>query len=189
VQRRTAVALGVLFAAAALVLAVWTGVPARGKSSEPKPAAKASSAPAPRSAASSAIEAPLELELTPEKTGGKFDKMPDGTPVPELPAAAPKTVKFGVVLVTYRGAQLAPDTAPPRAEAQNKAKTLLDEAQKDFAAAVKKGDRGSQVDAGRIPRGILEPAVEYVLFSIPKGAVHPEPIDTPRGFWILKRIE
>ena len=32
-----------------------------------------------------------------------------------------------------------------------------------------------------MPRGMLEPAPEYVLFSLPKDGVS-EPVDTPRGF-------
>ena len=39
-----------------------------------------------------------------------------------------------------------------------------------------------------IPRGVLESAPEYVLFSLPKGGVS-EPVDTPRGYWIVQRIE
>jgi hypothetical protein len=186
VQRRTAVALGVLFAAAAIFVAVWTAVPARTKSSAlSASAAKPKPPPAASSARPDLLETAPEPELTSVKGSGQFDKLPDGAPVPELPASAPKTVTFGVIQISYKGAQGAPDTAPTKTEAQ--AKALLPAAQKDFADAVKKGDRGSQIDAGRMPRGILEPAIEYVLFSVPKGAVHPEPVDTPRGFWILKR--
>jgi parvulin-like peptidyl-prolyl isomerase len=117
-----------------------------------------------------------------------FDTLPNGMPVPELPATAPKTVSFGVILVAYQGAQMAAKDVPSRSEALVRAKTLIPEAQKDFEEAAKKGDRGSASDAGRIPRGVLEPAVEYALFSLEKGAVHAEPIDTPRGFWVIKRI-
>ena len=63
----------------------------------------------------------------------------------------------------------------------------MDVAKHDFAAAVSKGDRGSTADAGRIPRGVLEPPIEYVLFMLDKGAVHPTLIDTPRGYWIVRR--
>ena len=62
-------------------------------------------------------------------------------------------------------------------------------AQQDFAEAVKKGDRGSTTDAGRIPRGVLEPYLEYVLFTLEKAKVHPEPLDTPRGYWIVRRTD
>jgi hypothetical protein len=40
-----------------------------------------------------------------------------------------------------------------------------------------------------MPRGVLEPGVEYVLFTLKKGEVYGEPIDTPRGYWILRRSE
>ena len=59
----------------------------------------------------------------------------------------------------------------------------------DFSAAVAKGDHGSTTDAGRIPRGVIEPPIEYVLFMLEKGKVHPEPIDTPRGYWVVRRNE
>jgi hypothetical protein len=35
---------------------------------------------------------------------------------------------------------------------------------------------------------MLEPAPEFVLFSLPKDGVS-APVDTPRGFWIVHRIE
>ena len=42
-------------------------------------------------------------------------------------------------------------------------------------------------DAGHVPRDVLEPAVEYLLFTLPKKELCPEPIDTPRGYWIVRR--
>jgi hypothetical protein len=178
----------VLFAAVTVIVAVWTAVPARSKSpAAPSASARKPPAPVTSTRASDLLDTPPS-ELEPAAKGsGQFDRLPNGSPVPELPATAPKSVAFGVILVTYRGAQLAPEGAPDKAAALEKAKGLIGPAQKDFADTVKKGDRGSQTDAGRIPRGILEPAVEYVLFSMAKGAVHPEPVDTPRGFWIVKR--
>jgi len=189
VQRRTAVALGVLFAAVTVIVAVWTAVPARTKTvAAPSASARRPTAPVTSTRAPNLLDTPSsDLEIVASKGSGQFDRLPNGAPVPELPATAPKSVAFGVILVAYRGAQLAPDSAPDKAAALEKAKGLVGPAQKDFADTVKKGDRGSQADAGRIPRGILEPAVEYVLFSLPKGAVHPEPVDTPRGFWVVKR--
>jgi hypothetical protein len=107
---------------------------------------------------------------------------------PPLAGDAPKSVVFGVILVAYRGAQAAPTSSRSRDAALELAKTLAEEAKTDFKAAVAKGDKGSTENAGRLPRGILEPAPEYVLFSLPKGGVS-EPVDTPRGFFILQRIE
>jgi hypothetical protein len=38
-------------------------------------------------------------------------------------------------------------------------------------------------------RGILEPFLEYSLFTLDKEQIYPEPLDTPRGFWIVKRTD
>lgn len=107
---------------------------------------------------------------------------------PPLDAEAPKSVVFGVILVTYRGAQGAPAGSRPREAALALAKELATEAKADFKAAVAKGDKGSSENLGRMNRGILEPAPEYILFSLPKGGVS-DPVDTPRGYWIVTRIE
>ncbi|MDI1448582.1 peptidylprolyl isomerase [Polyangium sp. 6x1] len=111
-----------------------------------------------------------------------------GEAPPPLAGEAPKSVIFGVILVQYKGAQGAPTNARPREEALTLAKQLAEEAKTDFKAAVAKGDKGSMENAGRLPRGILEPAPEYVLFSLAKGAVS-EVVDTPRGYWIVQRVE
>src|SRR5262249_19802517 len=100
----------------------------------------------------------------------------------------PKSVVFGAILVQYRGAQGAPPTARSHVEALALAKEIAVLAKQDFKAAVAKGDRGSMENAGRMPRNVLEPAPEYVLFSLPKGGVS-DPVDPPRGFWIVQRIE
>jgi parvulin-like peptidyl-prolyl isomerase len=114
-------------------------------------------------------------------------ELPPG--VSPLPESAPVTVTFGVILVGYRGAEDAPDSAQPKPAALDRAKALLAEARTDFAAAASKGDPGSTADAGRLPRGVLEPAVEYALFTLQPGGVSAEPIDTPRGYWIVKRLQ
>ncbi|HEX9295001.1 MAG TPA: peptidylprolyl isomerase [Polyangiaceae bacterium] len=105
-----------------------------------------------------------------------------------LPSASPKTVRFGVILVHYRGAQQAPASARSKDEAMTLARSLAESARGDFKSQVAKGDPGSTEDAGHIHRGVLEPAAEYTLFTMTPGAVS-EPIDTPRGFWIVKRLE
>jgi hypothetical protein len=115
-------------------------------------------------------------------------KLPDGREAPPLPVDAPRVVRFGVVLVKYRGAQLAPESAPSREAALERAKTLLTIARDDFGAAVKSGDSGSFVDIGTIKRGVLEPGTEYVLFTLPIGWTS-EVLDTPRGFWIVRRLK
>ncbi|HVU04924.1 MAG TPA: peptidylprolyl isomerase [Polyangiaceae bacterium] len=108
-------------------------------------------------------------------------------PVPELPKDAPQNVSFGVVVVSFRGAEDAPPNARDRASALALAKELVPVAQKDFDEAVKRGDRGSMADAGSIPRGVLEPPLEYALFTLKKGQVYGEPLESPRGYWILRR--
>ncbi len=114
--------------------------------------------------------------------------LPDGAPVPSLPDKSPRSVRFGVVLVTYAGAQGAPPDARSKNDARALAEKLAAEAKTDFHAAVGHGDPGSSDDLGRIPRGTLELAPEYVLFTLPPGQTS-DPIDTPRGFWIVKRTE
>jgi hypothetical protein len=124
--------------------------------------------------------------------------LPDGTPVPPLPMDTPRQVRFGVVLVSYQGAQpsvtglneshpIRPATRS-KAEAQQLAARLATTAEQDFHAAVQQGDAGSSDDVGRVKLGILEPAAEYVLFTARVGAVA-GPVDTPRGFWVVKRLE
>lgn len=114
--------------------------------------------------------------------------LPDGAVPPPLPSSAPRAARFGVVVVRYRGAQLAPIDAPPRRDAYAKALALREIALKDFAGAVKLGDPGSTIDVGSVRRGDLEPAIEYLLFVLPKGEVS-EVVDAPRGYWIMRRID
>jgi hypothetical protein len=97
-------------------------------------------------------------------------------------------VRFGVVLVKYHGAQLAPDAAPARGVCLERARTLARLARDDFPAAVRGGDKGSREDVGTVRRGVLEPGTEYVLFTLPVGGTS-EVLDTPRGFWIVRRIK
>lgn len=109
-------------------------------------------------------------------------------PGSSLPSGSPKMVRFGVILVQYRGAQGAPASSRPKDEALSLAKSLAEAAKTDFKAQVAKGDPGSMDDAGKIPRGVLEPAAEFALFTMAPGATS-NPIDTPRGFWIVRRSE
>lgn len=189
-QRTTAVSVGLLFALSVVLVLVM----GRGSSRPTKTAAQssasarvivASAAPPVEVAAAPPVDAGvLDTTVTGENT---FDTLPDGRKVPELPTSAPKSVSFGVVLVTYQGAQSAPRDARSKADAEKRARLLLEEAKRDFAAAVSKGDRGSGSNLGRMQRGILEPALEYILFTLEKGSIYPEPIDTPRGYWIVRR--
>jgi hypothetical protein len=118
--------------------------------------------------------------------------LPDGSRVPPLPLTVPRQVRFGVILVSYAGAQPGAGGARPAPRSRQDARVLADKlvvtAQQDFRAAVQQGDMGSSEDVGQVKVGILEPAPEYVLFTLPVAAVA-GPVETPRGYWIVKRLE
>ena len=121
--------------------------------------------------------------------GGIGWTMADGTPVPPLGANAPRQVKVGGVLVIYAGAEAAPKSARSKAEARALADKLDAQAKADFHSAVRDGDQGLAFDEiGIIYRGSLEPAVEYAVFSLEPGSVS-DVLETPRGYWIVRRIE
>jgi hypothetical protein len=112
--------------------------------------------------------------------------------VPPLPLNSPRQVRFGVVLVSYAGAQPSAAGGRPAARSKADAKALADKlratADADFHAAVQQGDSGSADDVGRVQQGILEPPLEYQLFTLPTGQIG-GPMDTPRGYWIVRRID
>jgi hypothetical protein len=105
-----------------------------------------------------------------------------------LATGGPRTVKVGVVLVSWQGAENAGTNTRPKADAMTKAQELAALAKTDFRRAVTQGDPGSSEDIGRIPRGTLDPRTESVLFMLPSGEVS-DVIETPRGFWIVKRLD
>lgn len=196
-QRSTAALLGLGFMAALLgVILITHGSPKKHPRAAAPKAALSSSASASASAgapaASAHAAADLDGGVDPDAgsavafTEG-FETFPDGGKVPELPNSAPAEVSFGVVQFSYQGAQFSGTDSRSKEQARQKAESVLELAKHDFAAAVLKGDRGSTADAGRIPRGVLEPPIEYVLFMLDKGTVNPTIIDTPRGFWIMRR--
>jgi hypothetical protein len=180
-QRATSLALGLLFAAAIVVVVLQARMPAANR---PAPTSTAEPAAQPASTATSDIEADAGPAAEPGPDAA--ESSPDAELL-ELPPGAPKSVGFGVVLVTYAGAQFAPERPRSKQQAKELAEQLLELAKKDFPAAVKKGDRGSTTDAGHIPRGVLEAGIEHALFSLEKGAVHDIPLETPRGYWIVRR--
>jgi hypothetical protein len=94
---------------------------------------------------------------------------------------------MGVIQFAYRGAELAPANAPSRTEAYEHATRVLELAKTDFTAAVRQGDPGSAMDLGEVPRGVLEPLPEYVLFTMKPNSTYDLVLDTPRGFWIVRR--
>jgi hypothetical protein len=190
-QRSTVALLGLGFTTALLgaILITHTSPPKRPHARPAKPAASASAGPATSATVAPALDAGVDDAAVPVPFTEGFETFPDGGKVPELPNAAPAEVSFGVVQFTYQGAQFSAPDSRSKEQARQKAEATLDLAKHDFAAAVGKGDRGSTSDAGRIPRGVLEPPIEYVLFMLDKGTVSPAIIDTPRGYWILRRNE
>jgi hypothetical protein len=188
-QRSTAALLGLGF------LAALTGVILVSHDSPKAGPAKArptvSAAPSAKQAVSTSASASVDAGA-PDDSGSApftegFETFADGGKVPELPNSAPMQLSFGVVQFTYQGAQFADSNARSKEQSRQKAEATLELAKQDFAAAVSKGDRGSTTDAGRIPRGVLEAPIEYVLFTLDKRTVHPKVIDTPRGYWIVRR--
>jgi hypothetical protein len=186
------VALGTLLAIVALAFSLsalnrqrahHVPKPPASQTEQAEPSAIASTEVPPAAASSS----PHLASPTTSEGLRDYSVLPDGRPVPELPASAPKTCGFGAILFSFEGAQLAPRHARTKSEAFALAHQVIPEAEMDFANAVKKGDPGSLNDAGSINRGILERSVEYQLFTLEKGKVYPEPIETPRGYWILRR--
>lgn len=183
-QRWSSIVLGLVFATGIVVLAV---------SARPKRVAIAEAgAQLSASATESAPESPAPADLPAPAASMELADPGDSVEEPsasQLPAGAPKAVRFGVVLVTYSGAQGAPSSARSKEDALKLAKELVEVAREDFDKAVKSGDKGSVGNAGRIPRGVLEPSIELALFTLEKGKVHESPLDTPRGFWVIKRTE
>ena len=150
------------------------------------PVILASATPPPTPALKLDLDAGIELPTDTTVDAGRGEVLPNGKSAPALPSGAPQAVSFGAVLVEYAGAEGAPRSARTKEEALALAKKLAFLAKSDFGAAVEAGDKGSDDDYGEVPRGVLEPGPEYVLFSLSKGEVS-EPVDGPRGFYVFKR--
>jgi len=194
-QRWLSILLGAGVLALAVVLAFFSTPKHRAVAPAPSASAEEASSAAITSAASIDAGA-LDLAavaladpVADRATGsGPGYKMMDGSPVPPVPQHSPREVQFGVVLVTYAGAENAPKNARSKADALALAQKLDVDAKSDFRGAVQRGDNGSADNLGSMGRGVLEPAPEYALFSLPPGGVS-DVVDTPRGFWIVRRIE
>jgi hypothetical protein len=195
-DRQRTIGLAALFLILVVVVTLWTRIPR----DQPAPAPTASAKTAPiasvvapptpsASAAPAASEAAADSAPSDELASEGFDILLDGRKAPPVPASAPQEVTFGVVVFAYQGAQFAQPGARTKEQAKEKAVLAAAEAKHDFSAAVAKGDHGSTSNAGRMPRGMLEGAAEYVLFTLGKGEVASEPVDTPRGYWVLRRID
>jgi parvulin-like peptidyl-prolyl isomerase len=188
-HRWTPLVFGLLFVAAIIGILLPSRRPVA-ELAVASASASASSAPPTASENPVPVDAGLDTEEASEPArSSAFTKLPDGGAIPPLPEGTPKRVQFGVVLFQYKGAQGASSSTRSKGAALAKAKQALIAAQKDFDEAVKLGDPGSHANAGGIPRGVLEPLIEHHVFRLEPGAVYPEPLDTPRGFWIVRRVK
>lgn len=137
------------------------------------------------SGSASAADAGIVVETTDAGGGLSLFGLLDAS---AMPSGAPRSVRLGVVLVQWAGAEGAPSSARSKVDALKHAQELVEHARQDFKATVKEGDSGSSEDIGRIPRGVLEQRTEVAVFSMAAGDIS-EPLETPRGYWIVKRIE
>lgn len=137
-------------------------------------------------ATTEALKEPANASVSTRRTQS-FDLLEDGSPVPALDLGAPRRVKLGVALFRYRGAEGAGAQSRTREEAERLALAALAKGGDDFGQVVALGDPGSAVDVGWVGRGVLERSVEYAAFTAKVGETLPRPVDTPRGFWIVRR--
>jgi len=190
-QRAFSIALSLAAVALSIVLA-FRGAPSLGATSTGAPLAADGGSVPDAGASIDAAPAPVAPLAPSADLPNGAPHAPDGTQVAELGRGAPKVVRFGVILVAYEGAEGAPDKGARRkSDALSLATKLADQARQssgDFKSAVQRGDTGSSDDVGEVTRGVLEPDAEAVLFALPVGGVSGV-IDTPRGFWIVKRLE
>jgi hypothetical protein len=184
-QRWGSIALG----AAAVVVAGWMTV----ESLDPAPIKKEADAgvvppPLASSSATAKTDPVLALDASAPINLDAGLSMPSLSFDASVPTGAPRAVKLGIVVVTWAGAEGASSNARPKAQAKEVAEGLVSVARADFHQAVSKGDSGSADDMGRFPRGILDPNVEAVVFALGQNDVS-EVVETPRGFWIVKRLD
>lgn len=183
VQRWASILLG----AAVVILVGWMTYE---QTVHPRRPSNPISAEADAGALAADAEAPLALDTESDAGTPVFDLLlgDDDAGPSTLPSGAPKTVKIGVVLVQWKGAEGAATSTRSKQDALALAQRLAGEAKGDFRRAVSAGDPGSSEDIGRIPRGVLDPRTEAAVFSLGPKDVS-DVLETPRGYWIVKRIE
>ena len=143
--------------------------------------------PTDASAEAAALSDPAEAGALDTDGGLTLGIQLDAGALANLGSTAPRSVKLGVVLVQFAGAEGA-TSQRSKADALKRAHELQEQAKTDFSGAVKAGDQGSAADIGRIPRGVLEQPTEVAVFSLAAGELS-EPLETPRGYWVVKRLE
>ena len=181
--------VSILVGAAIIALVGYLTIEAQGS----RPIKKDSAGTAPATSASAEPSATITADAAapPEELdvdGGLFLPALSLGDAGVMPAGAPRSVKIGVVLVSFAGAEGAPPTARSKKDAQTIAERLGADARSDFHRAVTGGDPGSADDIGRLPRGVLDPRTEIAVFALSPGEVS-EVLETPRGYWIVKRID
>ncbi len=185
VQKSSSIVLGAAFLMA-LVGLLLLGSGHHGSSTQVSSALMSSQS---ASVVSPSSGAPLDAPL-PSDTPFSLPSME--LPMPLLPRAlassAPSRVRLGIVLVTYCQAEYPPTPCRSKEEAFLLARHLHEIALRSFPEAVQKGDPGSTENAGDFSQGVLESSFEPTVFSLSVGEVSP-PLDTPRGFWIAKRLK
>jgi hypothetical protein len=178
----------ILIAIAATATSAWLAI--EGSSGVKRPAAPAPSARAERAERAESEDAGAPADAGTIEEDGGLTLQPiglfDGGLL--MPSSAPRTIKLGVVLVTFAGAEGAPNHARSKKDALAIAERLAPDAKTDFHKAVNGGDPGSSDDIGRLPRGVLDPRTEVAVFGLNAGDVS-DVLETPRGYWIVKRIE
>jgi hypothetical protein len=181
VQRTISIVVG----AAVVGLVGWMAF--EGSGASPRAAhPDASASVAPTIAPADASAAPsLESELD---AGLTLPTLSFDAGLGVMPAGAPRRVRIGVVLVSFAGAEGASPTARSKKDAAAIADRLSTEAKTDFHHARSDGDPGSDDDIGWLPRGVLDPRTEVSVFALAPGEVS-DVLETPRGYWIVKRIE
>ncbi len=180
----------ILVGAAVVLLVVWItyaesehrGGKARAHAAADVDASSASAAIASGAPATSAV-APAPA---PDLDAGFTISLGDASIT--MPTGAPRTVHIGVVLVQFIGAEGASNNARNKKDALARAEELRAAAAADFKKAVRDGDSGSSDDIGRIPRGVLDPSTEVAVFSLAAGEIS-NVLETPKGYWIVKRLD
>jgi hypothetical protein len=184
----------ILVGAAVVVVVTWMTVEASGPPHGVRRDARDAGAPSISTSAPTATLAAATIDAGVAATDSldsglalstSFDL---GDAGPLMPSHAPKQIRLGVVLVTFAGAEGAPPNARSKREALEIAERLSRDARSDFHHAVSGGDPGSSEDIGRIPRGVLDPRTEISVFALESGAIS-DVLETPRGYWIAKRID
>jgi hypothetical protein len=183
----------VIVGAAVIGLAGWLTLDQMSRThvrAEHDAGARAADAEAPATTADAGADVDAAVALEPSDGGLGLGSL--GSLLVEdagaMPSGAPRTVRIGVVLVQFAGAEGAPSSARAKVDALKHAQELAEQARTEWRSAVKSGDSGSSEDIGRIPRGVLEKTTEVAVFSLDKDGIS-EPLETPRGYWIVKRIE